>query len=113
MALNNEQLTAIVNDLRDQVEQAKQENVRRAQEHRSTHESLEALHSKLSRQSGTIGANTVSHEVAKRLDRWATGTTDKTFQGADGPISLREWVQNMKDSAGYCTEVLQKAMEDT
>ena len=96
MALNNEQLTAIVNDLKDQLEQAKQENVRRAQEHRSTHESLEALHSKLARQSGgstnPFGASAISNEIAKRLDRWATGTTDKAFQGAEGPISLREWV---------------------
>ena len=61
---------------------------------------------------GPGGSSSINHEMGKRLDRWATGTTDRPFQGADGNVTLKEWTQAMKDSAGYCAEALQKAMED-
>ena len=60
--------------------------------------------------SSTMGMATP--EVYTRLDRWATAPMDKPFQGADGGTSLKEWTVTMKEQAGYCSENLQKAMED-
>ena len=89
MSLNNEQLTARVNELQDLYEQSRQEIVRRSQEHQSMHTVLEQLRAHvidveakadLALRSGTRGpggSSSINHEMGKRLDRWATGTTDR------------------------------------
>ena len=112
MALNCEQLTAQVGELRELYEQSRQEIVRRGQEHQSLHAAMESLRTRVDdaenkadmaiRNAGrSYGATTgVSVEVSKRLDRWATGVTDKPFQGPEGTVSLKEWVQRMKESEG-------------
>ena len=125
MALNVEQLTAMMNEVTTQQEIARQESVRRAQEHVAMHSAMEQITSRLDfleakvdqaargNTRGPGGIGSIGYEASKRLDRWATGTSDKPFQGTSGSTSLREWVQAMKDGAGYCVEELQRAMEET
>ena len=84
--MNNEQLTAQVNELITSNEGLKQELVRRAQEHQALHRALEELRSG-ARPSG--GLSSAKHEAAKRLDRWATSTPERTFAGGDDAAGLR------------------------
>ena len=53
----------------------------------------------------------MNSEMNKRLDRWATSSDDKPFAGGETGIGLKEWVLNMKEHAGYCSEALRAGME--
>ena len=88
-------------------ETQRQELSRRAQEHQGQHLSLEQLRSRIeeinesfgilservdqiSRSRG-FGSSTMAtnNEVYKRLDRWATGSTDRPFTGAEGAVGFK------------------------
>ena len=50
-------------------------------------------------------------EAHKRLDRWATSSTDLMFAGIESKVSLKEWMATMKEQAAYGSEAPRKAME--
>ena len=119
MTMNTEQLTAAVGELR-------QELIRRAQELQSQHalvQTLQAMVEEVDRKVSRVSEDTgrpfesrgalgsVNTEMNKRLDRWATSCDDKPFAGGETGIGLKEWVLNMKEHAGYCSEALRAGME--
>ena len=110
MTLNNEQLTAQMNELIEANQSLRQESVRRAQEHQALHAQLEEIRTSVKRGGGGPRMN---NEMHKRLDRWATSTPERTFAGGDSTVGagLREWAEAMKERAGYCSEALQEAMQ--
>ena len=119
MAMSAEQLTSAFGELREEL-------VRRAQEHQSQHALVQTLQTMVeeldrkvtratdepgrsSEMRGTLGSANV--EMHKRLDRWATSSDGKAFAGGETGISLKEWILDMKERAGYCSEHLRVAME--
>ena len=121
--MSTEQLTLRTNELAEQLNAQRQELIRRAQEHQEQHGQLEAANARISEleerlertsragiRAGVGSPTSLSHEAAKRLDRWATSPGERQFAG-DGSVGLREWIESMKESAGYCSDALQTAME--
>ena len=105
--MNTEQLTQVVNELRDSNEALRQELARRGLEHQAQHSGMESmqrrideLESQISSGSGRGGGNgAIASEIAKRLDRWATSTDGLVYQGVNGKVGLMQWVQEMKERA--------------
>ena len=118
--MNPEQLTQVVNELRDANEAMRQELARRAQEHQGQHNAVDEMRRRMAEMESRLSAENrgggttqfaFNNEVAKRLDRWATSTSDAPFHGPEGKTGLHTWIRDMKEQAAYCSEPLRVAMD--
>ena len=87
--MNVEQLTQVINELRDANEAMRQDIARRAQEHQGQHSAVDEMRRRMAELEARVSAESrgggttphaVNNEIAKRLDRWATSPSDSPFQ---------------------------------
>ena len=127
MAMSAELLTARTQELAANHEALRLELVRRAQEHQEMHTQLQAANDRIGELEDSVDRQTrpligegmrapnsrsglMNTEAIKRLDRWATTPPSRPYAG-DSTVGLTEWMESIKEGAGYCSDVLQTAME--